>query len=225
MTFSRSEAFWFDGVLSRYEPSRAKIVASVRIRHALRSLEDGRKPEYALYEILYELERLEAKRLGVRRDRRTAHYREFGRQHILMLAAWVAGQDPFIKGLKEAQILARGGPTPELDRLIGQLIDAELNRTSDEQRRRGRSPKREGPFNRYLRKLLEQDISLSEPKLWERIEADYDGGGSIFSNISINGLEIDDVETEECEDVSRDGVRNRLSRMREKIKKEKCKSR
>lgn len=221
MIYSRFEAFLFDELLARYEPSRVKNVASARIQHALRTLDDGRKPEYAIYEILYEVERLEAKRLGVRRDKRTARYWEFRRQHVGLVAAWVAGQDPFIQGLKEAESLASG----ELKTLIGQLIDAEQDRTSVEQRYRGNSPKRERAFNRYVRKLLEENIDLSEPELWQRIEADHDRGGSIFSSISIDGIEIDDPDTGKPDDLSRDAVRNRLSRMRQKIKKEKTESR
>ncbi|NQV94444.1 MAG: hypothetical protein HQ482_04830 [Sphingomonadales bacterium] len=203
-------------LLSQYPPSFAKDQAHRLIRNALHRPDPERPLKFIVYDILYAFQMLEARRLGLGRDRDPVQYAKFRRNYINAVAMWVPGKDPFIDGIRMAATSAARHNDPELDKILKDLAEAETNRTSMEQSRKALSPRKMGPFNRYVWKLLEASPELSEGALQRTIESDYQRGNSIFSHISLDEIEIDIKETEECETILRSGIRSRLSRLKNK---------
>jgi hypothetical protein len=205
-----------NGLLGRYPHSHLKKDTISLLRRLEERSDPDRPARYSVYEVLYAFLQLEARHLGLRRDKHPEQYARFRYEFLASLAMWVPGKDPYIDGVRDALFRAAKHEDAELNSLLEALVQAEASRTSIEQRRRASTPHPDGSFNRYVLNKLKVKPRLTERELIREIEKDYERGGSIFSKIEIDEIEVDDMETGECETVRRGAIRSRLYRLRKK---------
>ena len=199
-------------LLDRYPPSDAKLEAARLLRRAQNQISAGQPLRFPLYDILYAFQQLEARRWGIRRDRYPAEHEKFRRAFISAVAMWVPGKDRYIDGLREVAEVAAKHNDEELNSLLQTLVEAEANRTSNEQSRRASSPRKPKSIDRYIEEILTKNPKTTLEELWGQVRADE--YGDVIETIEHDQIFVRGV----IEPYTRGSIRNRFYKIRNSLR-------
>lgn len=207
-------------LLDQYPPSFVKSEA-IRLLRAVDRQDDPERPlKFAVYDIVYAFQRLEARRLGIRADRQPGEYAEFRHGFLSALAMWVPGQDPLADKVRAIIDAQAAGRAEEVESGLNELLKDVENRHRAAQVSAATSARKLKTIDRYILALLAERPTLSEKQLWRQIERDSED----MSCAEIGELEhdgvwvIDPTPEDRVRSVfyTRDSFRSRLSRLKQK---------
>lgn len=212
-------------LLDQYPASFAKTQAFQLLKRAETHTSVYRPFKFVVYDIVYALQKLEARRLGLRRDLHPEPYAAFTNGVTSALAAWVPGQDPFIDTIMSAATAFDGGRMEEVGKIFCELREIITAKEA--------APQRNKPFTStsktlgvYIIDKLQENSNMTEAQLWREMENDSEyGSDDRIGEIVPEGVWImERVPSMNEKKISlsifctRDAVRCRLSRMKKQMK-------
>ncbi len=207
-------------LLDQYPPSLLKSEA-IRLLQAVDRQDYPARPlKFAIYDIIYAFQRLEARSLGIRPDRHPSEYAEFRHSYIAALAMWVPGENPLADKVRAAIDALAAGAADEVTLILKELLGAAENHQSLAQARAAAAPRQLKTIDRYILALLAEKPALSQKDLWRQIERDSQD----MSRAEIGEAEPDGVwiieptPKNKAHSVfyTRSSLRSRLSRLKQK---------
>jgi hypothetical protein len=176
---------------------------------------------FALHELFSQYLEVRRIRAGLRPGRDWSYIRRFRLHQAEMLVHWISEEDTTADGLQEIRELVSKGDLDAFFRLVDELIEYEHKRPSMEQRRRASTPRKQDPFNEliYQELLRRWPQPLSEPEFMTILKRM--AGKSIVKQVTSVEIELDDLDSDYRDEVPLGAVRQRMSRMRARLKKEK----
>jgi hypothetical protein len=207
-------------LLDQYPPSFVKSDA-IRLLQAADRPDDSARPlKFAVYDIVYAFQRLEARRLGIRPDRQPDEYAQFRHNYIAALAMWVPGKNPLADKVRAAIDAHAAGATDEVTSILEELLRATENHHSSTQARSASAARKLKTIDRYILALLADRPTLSEKELWQQIERDSeDMSCAAIGELEPDGVWVIDPTPEErvrSDFYTRTSFRSRLSRLKRK---------
>ncbi len=208
-------------ILDQYPPSFVKS-QTIRLLKAVDRQDDPARPlKFAVYDIVYAFQRLEARRLGVRPDRQPGEYAQFRRSYIAALAMWVPGKNPLADKVRAAIDAHAAGAAGEVASILEELLGAAENHHSSTQAVAASAARKPKTIDRYILALLADRPTLSEKELWRQIERDSeDMSCAEIGELEPDGVWVIDPTPEgrvRSVFYTRDSFRSRLSRLKRKI--------
>lgn len=209
-------------LLDQYPPSFAKSEA-IRLLQAVDRQDGPARPlKFAVYDIVYAFQRLEARNLGIRPDRHPGEYAEFRHSYIAALAMWVPGKNPLADKVRAAINAHAAGAADEVTLILKELLRAAENHQSLAQARAASAPRQLKTIDRYIRALLAERPALSHKDLWQKIERDSeDMSCAEIGEVEHDGVWIiEPTPRNNAHSVfyTRSSLRSRLSRLKQKKK-------
>lgn len=212
-------------LLDQYPASFAKTQAFQMIKRAEAPTSVHRPFKFVVYDIVYAFQKLEARRLGLRRDLHPETYAAFTNGVTSALATWVPGQDPFIDSIMSAATAFDDGRMEEVGKIFRELREVITAREA--------APQRSKPFTStsktlgdYIIDKLQENSNMTEAQLWQEMENDSEyGSDDRIGEIVPEGVWIiERVPPMNKNKISlsilctRDAIRCRLSRIKKQIK-------
>lgn len=212
-------------LLDEYPASFAKAQAFQMLKRAEASTSVHRPFKFVVYDIVYAFQKLEARRLGLRRDLHPESYVAFTNGVTSALAFWVPGQDPFIDTIMSAATAFDDGRMEDVGKIFRDLREIITAKEA--------APKRSKPFTstsktlgHYIKDKLQENQNMTEAQLWREMENDSEyGSDDRIGEIVPEGVWIfERVPPLHKNKISlsilctRDAVRCRLSRIKKQIK-------